>query len=186
MARVTALTSRRRQFSRRFTFHKRVFPHLKKIPLNEELQREEEDVGHLSSLFVSTFLFFFFFYLPSLQLHSSPSSLLISFLPRRRRMETLMRFGSRWLDAMHPTTTTSPRSHPPTPFPLNDGAADDILLTRRHRTRRGSSSEPSRGGGGGKKKADSTSSPPYLSQTPSRVGPGGVHLSGGGAPIARF
>lgn len=138
--------------------------------------------------FLSPHSSFFFFYLPSLRLHSSPSSLLISFLTRRRRMETLMRFGSRWLGAMHPTTTTNPRSHPPTPtpFPLNDGAADDILLTRRHRTRRGSSSEPSRGGGGVKKKADSTSSPPYLSQTPSRVGPGGVHLSGGGAPIARF
>lgn len=115
---------------------------MRKIPSKEELQREEEEeedeVGHLSSLLVSTFLFCFVcFYLPSLQLRSSPSSLLTSFLPCHRRMGALMRFGSRWLAAMHPTTTTATAAaNPPVPaptlFPLNDGAADDILLTRRH------------------------------------------------------
>lgn len=121
---VTSLTSRRRQLSRCFTIHKsdacRSFPPLEENSLKGRTSEGGGGGGCRAfvlpfCLHIPLFFFFIFFYVPSLRLHSSPSSLLISFLPRRRRMETLMRFGSRWLGPMHPTTTTSPRSHPPNP-----------------------------------------------------------------------
>lgn len=159
---MTVTSTRRRSVSFSQVCHQQKFSPLEKIPL-ERVERELEG-GGVSGIHPPFFVSAFLFYLPFLWLHSPPSS--SSFLPPHQRMETLMRFGSRWLPATTP------------PFLLNDGAAVDILLTQRHQTRRRSLSEPSGGWGEKKKKkADSTSAPPYLSKTPSCVGLGDIHLN---------
>lgn len=154
--RVTTFTSRRRQLSRRFTFHKsaacRSFPPLEENPLKG--RTSEGGGGGGCRAFVLPFclhipLFFSLFFLPSLT--SAP---LLTLLPPHLFPSSPSENGNTdaiWLEMARchaPHHHHQPPFPPPKPFPLNDGAVDDILLTRRHRTRRGSSSEPNRGGGG--------------------------------------
>lgn len=151
---MTVTSTRRRSVSFSQVCHQQKFSPLEKIPL-ERAERELE--GEECRAFILPFCLCIPV-LPSFPL-APLSALLLSFLPPHQRMETLMRFGSRWLPAPPPL--------------LNDGAVVDILLTQRHQTRRRSLSEPSGGGG----EADNTSSPPYLSKTPSCVGLGDIHLN---------
>lgn len=155
---MTVTSTRRRSVSFSQVCHQQKFSPLEKIPL-ERAERELE--GEECRAFILPFCLCIPV-LPSFPL-APLSALLHSFLPPHQRMETLMRFGSRWLPATTPL------------FLLNDGAVVDILLTQRHQTRRRSLPEPS--GGRREKKANNTSAPPYLGKTLSCVGLGDIHLN---------